>query len=64
MPVVVCSRKDCLNNGIVVCTANRIEWYSGRCSGYITSREAMKANVTPVERKNGIITQKHGRLVR
>lgn len=65
MPTVECSRADCLNHGVEVCKANRITWCNGQCSGYITSREAMKVVDAPaVERKHGAITQKQGRTFR
>lgn len=64
MPTVVCSRTDCLNHGAQVCMANRVDWCQGQCSGYITSREAMRANAPPVERKHGAIIPKQCRPIR
>jgi len=63
MTTVACSRTDCLNRGIEVCMANRVEWQQGKCSGYITSRNAMKANAPMVKRKNGILTQTPIKLI-
>ncbi|QDR81367.1 hypothetical protein SPTER_27460 [Sporomusa termitida] len=64
MPTVVCSRTDCLNHGLEVCMANRVEWRQGQCSGYITSWQAMKANAPPIERKHGAFVPKQGRPIR
>jgi aminoglycoside phosphotransferase len=47
MIVVLCSHKDCLSHGIDVCMANRILLSGGKCSGYIDSRNGMRANAPP-----------------
>ena len=65
MTVVVCSHLDCLNHGSEVCTANRVDWCKGQCSGYINSRDAMRVDNAPaVERKCGVITQNKIRPIR
>lgn len=53
MPVIICSRSDCLNQSNKGCTANLVSWYKGKCDGYITSAGGMKLQVPPMERKNG-----------
>lgn len=65
MTTVTCFQTDCLNRSKGECLANRVVWIKGRCSGYINSREAMKANNAPaVERKHGAIASRTGKLLR
>jgi DNA-binding transcriptional regulator YdaS (Cro superfamily) len=65
MTTIACSQLACLNHGSEFCTANRVDWCKGRCSGYITSRTAMKANNAPaIERKHGAVTSKQCRLIK
>ena len=45
------------------CSARRVEWDKGRCSGKMGGTEAIRAPVpTNFERKHGAVTQKHGSL--
>jgi len=53
MPIVNCSKTDCLNHGKDVCTANRIKLFKGKCDGYITSAGGMKLVAPPMERRHG-----------
>ena len=61
MTIIACSRTDCLNLGMEICTAAKVEWSKGKCNAYITARHTMKANAPSVKRRNGVIIPKQCR---
>lgn len=58
---ITCSRTECLNNKKTKCTAIGVEWCRGRCLAFIGSRDGMRSDVDPMERKNGSMTNKQVR---
>ena len=61
---IIDCKENCLDRSKCgTCSARRVEWNKGRCSGKIGSNEAIRAPVpTNFERKHGAMTQKKGQL--
>ena len=61
---IIDCKENCLDRSKCgTCSAMRVEWNKGRCSGKMGGNEAIRAPVpTNFERKHGAVTQKKGSL--
>ncbi len=61
---IIDCKENCLDRSKCgTCSAGRVEWNKGRCSGKMGGNEAIRAPVpTNFERRHGAMTQKKGSL--
>lgn len=61
---IIDCKENCLDRSKCgTCSARRVEWNKGRCSGKMGGNEAVRAPVpTNFERRHGVMTQKKGSL--
>lgn len=60
MSKIKCNFRSCLDQRQGVCHAGEIDMVDGKCQSIAWSRETMKANAPPIERRHGVL-QRPGR---